>query len=83
MRMIDALLAQEIADRELSVEEAGVVQFVLSHTPTIEAEPIIRAKWLVIDSAENIAVCSHCGRTDVIVEDAIACRFCRAKIGRE
>ena len=36
MRHIDAHLAQEIADKELSVEEAGIVQHVLSHTPTAQ-----------------------------------------------
>ena len=80
MRMIDAHLAQEIADRNLTVADAGVVQFVLSHTPTIEAEPVIHAKWLVIDSVESLAVCSHCGRSDVIVCGATRCRFCGAKM---
>lgn len=46
MRMIDAHLTQEIADRELPAWEAGAVRFVLSRTPTIEAEPEVVRKWV-------------------------------------
>ena len=42
MRLIDADVAQRIADEELFCDEAGTVQFVLSHCPTIEAEPVVR-----------------------------------------
>jgi len=37
LRTIDAHLAQEIADKELTIQEAGIVQHVLSHTPSIQA----------------------------------------------
>lgn len=40
MRVINAELAQEIADKELTAEEAGAVQYVLAHTPTVDAEPV-------------------------------------------
>lgn len=33
-RLIDADAAQSIADKELSIEESGIVQHILSHTPT-------------------------------------------------
>ena len=39
-RLIDAKLAQHIADVELTPDEAGVVQWVLSHTPTVDAVPV-------------------------------------------
>ena len=42
MRLIDADLAQRIADTELFVDEAGIVQFVLSHTPTVISGPVVR-----------------------------------------
>lgn len=45
MRMIDAHAAQEIADKDLTAEEAGAVQHVLSHTPTIAAELIRPGYW--------------------------------------
>lgn len=44
MRLIDADVAQRIADEELTVSDAGTVQFVLSHTPTIDAVPVVRCK---------------------------------------
>lgn len=37
VRLIDAKFAQHIANVELSKDDAGTVQWVLSHTPTIEA----------------------------------------------
>lgn len=39
-RLIDARVAQKIADKELTVSDAGTVQFVLSHTPTIDPESL-------------------------------------------
>ena len=44
MRLIDADVAQNIADNELFHDEAGTVQFVLAHTPTIDAVPVVRCK---------------------------------------
>ena len=49
MRLVDAHLVQEIADREIGGETASLVQYVLSHTPTIEAEPV-----RMIEQARNI-----------------------------
>lgn len=48
MRMIDADLAQKIADEELFVDEAGTVQFVLSHTTTITLERP-KGEWISTD----------------------------------
>ena len=41
MRLIDADVAQRIADEELTVSDAGTVQFVLSHTPTADAVEVV------------------------------------------
>lgn len=38
MRLIDADVAQAIADRELSADGSEMVQFILSHTPTVDIE---------------------------------------------
>ena len=43
-RLIDAKLAQHIANVELSHDDAGTVQWVLSHTPTVDAVPVVRCK---------------------------------------
>lgn len=71
MRLIDAHLAQEIADRELTVRDAGNVQFVLSHTPTIDAEPVVRCGeckyWKPSDS--------EAGNTFADMEPIGGCRY--------
>ena len=46
MRLIDADITQAIADTELNIEQAGTVQYVLSHTPTIDPEDLRpKGKW--------------------------------------
>lgn len=40
MRLIDADITQTIADTELNIEEAGKVQYILLHTPTINPEDL-------------------------------------------
>lgn len=46
MRIIDAHLAQEIADQEIGGETASLIQYVLSLIPTIEAEPVRHGEWI-------------------------------------
>lgn len=57
MRMIDAHLTQEIADRELPAREAGAVRLVLSRTPTIEAEPEVVRQWVKDRDTIKCPVC--------------------------
>lgn len=57
MKVIDAHLAQEFADRELPAQEAGVVRFVLSHTPAIEAEPEVVRQWVKDRDTIKCPVC--------------------------
>ena len=62
MRIIDAHLVQEIADREIGGETASLIQYVLSHTPTIEAEPVRHGEWRIFrDGCVLLAECSECG----------------------
>ncbi|MGM9669741.1 MAG: hypothetical protein ACI3VZ_08325 [Faecousia sp.] len=47
-RLIDVRFAQHIANVELSPDAAGTVQWVLSHTPTVDAVEVVRCrdcKW--------------------------------------
>ena len=44
MRLIDADVSQKIADEELPLVDAGTVQYILAHTPTIDAVPVVRCK---------------------------------------
>ena len=43
-RLIDARFAQHIANTELPHDDAGTVQWVLSHTPTVDAVTVVRCK---------------------------------------
>lgn len=43
-RLIDAKFAQHIANAELSPDTAGTVQWVLSHTPTVDAVEVVRCR---------------------------------------
>lgn len=45
MRLIDATFAQHIANVELIPDNAGIVQWVLSHTPTVDAKPVVHGRW--------------------------------------
>lgn len=48
VRLIDAKFAQHIANVELSKDDAGTVQWVLSHTPTIDPESL-RPQWIGVN----------------------------------
>lgn len=58
MRVIDAHVAQEFADRELPAQEARAVRFVLSRTPAIEAEPEVVRQWV---KERDTIKCPACG----------------------
>lgn len=45
-RLIDAKFAQLIANAELSRDDAGTVQWVLSHTPTVDAVEVVHGRWI-------------------------------------
>lgn len=81
-RLIYAKFAQHIADVELSRDEAGIVQWVLSHTPTVDAAEVVHGRWLSeMHSNSNNGTCSVCGS----YEHAYAfewkyCPFCGAKM---
>lgn len=83
MRLVNAHLVQEIADREIGGETASLVQYVLSHTPTIEAEPVRHGRWerkrhkLFGNSYDY--VCSACG-CDYALAEYDYCPNCGAKM---
>ena len=82
MRLIDADTLEE-KGVEFTDTNVYVPIEAVWDAPTVEAEPVIHAKWLVIDSVESVAICSHCGRTDVMASGATHCRFCGAKMDQE
>ena len=79
MRMIDADIAQKIADEELPLIDAGIVQHILSHTPTINAVPVKRGKWEDCDWVEydGHGECIHCPHKGLV------CTNCRNAFKRE
>lgn len=70
-RMIDADLAQRIADKNLSVADAGTVQWVLSHTPAVVCAEVVRCtdcRHLKHEAANDEWYCSKSGEDIGTVE---------------
>lgn len=63
-RLIDAKFAQHIANVELLPDDAGTVQWVLSHTPTVDAVPVVNGEWNIGKfnaGSETVFIeCSEC-----------------------
>lgn len=72
IRLVDAIFAQHIANVELSDENAGIVQWVLSHTPTIDATLVVHGRW--IEKAGR-AKCSACA-DECWADSAMEYKYC-------
>lgn len=82
-RLIDAKFAQHIANVELSHDDAGIVQWVLSHTPTVDAVEVVHGEWVVCGDGEYVPfMCSACGKTTswYHAQTANFCPNCGAKM---
>ena len=83
-RLINATFAQHIANVELSHDDAGIVQWVLSHTPTAEAAEVVHGKWLDVFTGFNFfaATCSVCHKRSDLPPIAVAkyCPRCGARM---
>ena len=90
VRLIDAKFAQHIANKELNSDESGVVQWVLSHTPTIDPESL-RPKgrwekyWCETDLIGHMyEVCPNCLSCEILDTDKFwdsnYCPNCGAKM---
>lgn len=86
-RLIDAKFAQHIANVELSYDEAGTVQWVLSHTPTVDAVEVVHAHWdewwpgdcaLIMTGEEKLYQCSSCSAKFSDVDGFQYCPHCGA-----
>lgn len=83
-RLIDANFAQHIANVELSPDNAGIVQWVLSHTPTVDAELVIHGRLIETgwdEEYENYGRCSACGADNRMRNNY--CGNCGAKMDGE
>lgn len=77
MRLIDANQAQKIADNEIGGETASLIQYVLSHTPTIEAEPVRYGRWIAREYDDGFGPYKmyHCSECDT--REAKKEKYCR------
>ena len=82
MRMIDAdTLPYE--NQVLSYDDEWCLKVSdIENAPTVEAEPVIHARW-VLRQSNGYAVCSHCQRGDHVDPLATHCRYCGAKMDLE
>ena len=92
MRLINAKFAQHIANVELNPDEAGIVQWVLSHTPTVDAKPVVHAEWMCVNEEANVWMCTGdngCGGEMIILENTpiyngfVFCLYCGADMRKE
>ena len=77
-RYIDAHFAQLIADTELDSFGKEAVYWVLAHTPTVNVQEVIHAKFELVNNGKG--VCSNCHRLDYIDKLAKYCRYCGARM---
>ena len=59
VRLVDAHLVQKIADQEIGGETASLIQYVLSHTPTIDAVPVETVAKMFFDFAGDKCPCNY------------------------
>lgn len=71
-RFVDADIAQAVADKNMSAEEAGIVQWALSHTPTANAAPVLLTKWMF--AGDGVIECFRC--KEVFAASLLPRNFC-------
>lgn len=96
MRLIDADALCEELQKEFGSPEGHrklmKVNYIITHAPTIEAEPVRQGKWLPHPTENDWRVCSACGLgTEIVRHEAGAtteynykhCPWCGAKMDGE
>lgn len=87
MRLIDANFTIYAAEGEFSEEDASKVRWLISHIPTVDAEPVRHGHWIERDGIFKDDVikvdhleCSECGKTQRRYRDTPYCPNCGAKM---
>lgn len=64
MRLIDAEFTVYAAESEFDEEDASKIRWLISHIPTVDAEPVRHGEWVAtkIDATVTDFRCSECGR---------------------
>lgn len=76
-------------ERRLGMKEAlDMMSSIIRNSPTIDAEPIRRGKWIYIrmqKDGNGIYSCSECGRGDIHYPEVVVpyCWYCGAKMEAE
>lgn len=80
MRLVDADAAKALwsGDHPISF----IMRKIFDGLPTVEAVPVIHARWAFRQS-NGYAVCSHCCHEDRVDTTATHCRYCGAKMDLE
>lgn len=76
MRLIDA----DVADKWMQQNNAFIDSAILEAIPTIDAEPVIKSHWELVDEKKGTGVCGNCHRQDHMDPLARYCRYCGAKM---
>ena len=76
-----ASIAKTFARSDAQKSLMGRVMYNTENAPTIDAVPVIHARWILIQNGSG--VCSACNRNDHIDSLAAYCRYCGAKMDGE
>lgn len=87
MRLIDADKAKEVISTNYPSGRMALVNFIIDHQPTVEAEPVVHAHWELspLPGRPLRAVCSWCGAEGLLsynMHDAVMyyCHKCGARM---
>ena len=58
MRLIDADFTIYAAESEFDEEDASKIRWLISHIPTVDAEPVRHGKWIF--GGDGCVLCSVC-----------------------
>lgn len=89
MRLIDADFTVYAAESEFDEEDASKIRWLISHIPTVDAEPARHGRWLETDyfDAHKVPIyqCSNCFRevADHYIKCHKYCLHCGAKMDLE
>lgn len=79
MRLIDA----DVADKWMQQNNAFIDSAILKAIPTIDAVPVTKTPWTLVDEKKGTGVCGSCHRQDHMDPLARYCRYCGAWLEKE
>ena len=61
----------------------------IDNAPTADVQPVVHAKWELVNEDENVYMCSNCGDEFITIDGTVTenhmlyCPFCGAKMDKE